>query len=67
MLTVIIAVGGLGALSHLIVYLTSRELQNWAFAVTAVFQITLAIFKVSHRSHPMYTRYWSEGSRDSGR
>jgi hypothetical protein len=49
--SVIFAVGLLGVLSHLIVYLTSQKLQNRLFAITAMAQVTFGIYRVSHRSN----------------
>jgi len=49
--SVIVGVGLLGVLSHLIVYLTSQTLQNRCFAIAAIGQGTVAIYRVGHRSN----------------
>jgi len=46
---VIVAVGLLGVLSHLIVYLTSQKLQDRLFAIAVIAQVTFAMYRVSHR------------------
>jgi sulfite exporter TauE/SafE len=58
---VIVAMCLMGVLSQIIVYLTSRKLQNRLYAIAAIAQATFGMYRVSDRSNNKYARCRSEG------